>query len=70
MNGLKNRKLLFVLGPVAALLMFAGTVQMVSMFVRPLRTAFSRARSSAAPDASSARTWTAFRARCSANEPW
>ena len=33
MKGLKNRKLLFVLGPVAALLMFAGTVQMVSMFV-------------------------------------
>jgi cytochrome bd-type quinol oxidase subunit 1 len=28
-----NRKLLFVLGPVAALLMFAGTVKMVSVFV-------------------------------------
>ena len=33
MNGLMNRKLLFVLGPVAALVMFAATVQIVSMFV-------------------------------------
>jgi cytochrome bd ubiquinol oxidase subunit I len=33
MNGVMNRKLLFVLGPVVALLMFAGTVKMVSVFV-------------------------------------
>jgi len=30
MNGVMNRKLLFLLGPVTALVMFAGTVQMVS----------------------------------------
>jgi len=33
MNGVMNRKLLFVLGPVVALVMFAGTVKMVSVFV-------------------------------------
>jgi cytochrome d ubiquinol oxidase subunit I len=33
MNGLRNRKLLFLLGPVAALVMFAVTVKMVSVFV-------------------------------------
>jgi cytochrome bd-type quinol oxidase subunit 1 len=32
-NGLMNRKLLFVLGPVTAIVMFAATVQMVSMLV-------------------------------------
>ena len=33
MNGLKNRKLLIVLGPIAALVMFAVTVKVVSVFV-------------------------------------
>ena len=33
MNGLKNRKLLLLLGPVAALVMFAATVKVVSVFV-------------------------------------
>jgi cytochrome bd-type quinol oxidase subunit 1 len=33
MNGLRNRKLLIVLGPVAALVMFAATVKVVSVFV-------------------------------------
>ena len=33
MNGLKNRKLLLLLGPVAALVMFAATVKVVTVFV-------------------------------------
>jgi cytochrome d ubiquinol oxidase subunit I len=33
MNGLRNRKLLILLGPVAALVMFAATVKIVSVFV-------------------------------------
>ena len=34
MNGLMNRKLLFVLGPITALLMFGGVVLVVSMLLR------------------------------------
>ena len=33
MNGLMNRKLLFVLGPITALLMFGGVVMVVSMLL-------------------------------------